>query len=74
MHIAAERKMNSYRQQYDDTQNISFLPAIVTTSTRMHGDFLRVLFLQVRRETRAEAHFTATGMPSKRNQSDSIRF
>ena len=74
LHTAAQRKINSCRQQYAHNQNISFLPAIVTTSTRMHGDFLRVLFLQVRRETRAEAHFTATGMPSKRNQSDSIRF
>ena len=38
----------------------------------MHGEFLRVLFLQAHRET--EAHFTATGMPSQRNQSDSFRF
>ena len=38
----------------------------------MHGEFLRLLFLQARRET--EAHFTATGMPSRRNQSDSFRF
>jgi hypothetical protein len=38
----------------------------------MHGKFLRLLFLQAHRET--EAHFTATGMPSQRNQSDSFRF
>jgi hypothetical protein len=72
LHIAAERKMNSFRQQYPDNQNISFLPAIVITSTRMHDEFLRLLFLQALRET--EAHFTATGMPSQRNQSDSFRF
>ena len=41
--LAAQRKINNYRQQYDDNQNISFLPAIVSTSTRMHGDFLRLL-------------------------------
>ena len=72
LHVAAQRKINSYRQPYADNQNISFLPAITSTSTRMHGEFLRLLFLQARRET--EAHFTATGMPSRRNQSDSFRF
>ena len=39
-------KIAAYRQQYADNQNISFLPAIVSTSTRMHGEFLRLLFLQ----------------------------
>ena len=53
-------------------QNISFLPAIMSTCTRMHGEFLRLLFLQAHRET--EAHFTATGMSSHRYQSDSFRF
>jgi hypothetical protein len=50
----------AYQQQYADNQNVSFLPAIVSTSTRMHGVFLRLLFLQAHRET--EAHFTAAGM------------
>jgi hypothetical protein len=72
LHIAAQRKMNSYRQQYADNQNISFLPAIMSTSTRMHGEFLRLLFLQAHRKT--EAHPTATGEPSQCNQSDSFRF
>jgi hypothetical protein len=68
LRLAAQRKINSYRQQYADNQNISFLPAIMSTSTRMHGEFLHLLFLQ------AEAHLTAVGMPSQRNQSDSFRF
>ena len=72
LHIAAQRKTNTYRQEYAQNQNISFLPAITSTSTRMHGEFLRLLFLQAHRET--EAHFTATGVPSQRNQSDSFRF
>jgi hypothetical protein len=42
--LAAQRKINSYRQQYADNQNISFLPAIMSTSTRMHGEFLLILF------------------------------
>jgi hypothetical protein len=59
LRLAAQRKISGYRQQYDDNQNISFLPAIVSTSTRMHGEFLRLLFLQAHRETKA--HFTAAG-------------
>ena len=38
----------------------------------MHGEFLRLLFPQAHRET--EAHFTAAGLSSQRNQSDSFRF
>ena len=53
LRLAAQRKIISYRQQYADNQNISFLPAIVSTSTRMHGEFLRLLFLQAHRETEA---------------------
>jgi hypothetical protein len=72
MRVAAQRKTNAYRQTYADNQNISFLPAIMSTSNRMHGEFLRLLFLQAHRET--EAHFTAAGLPSQRNQSESFRF
>jgi hypothetical protein len=46
--------------------------ATLSTSTRMHGELLGVLFLQAHRETKA--HFTATGMPSQQNISDSFRF
>ena len=48
--------------------NISFLPAIMTTSSRMHSEFLRLLFLQAHRET--TAHFIATGLPSQQTRSD----
>jgi hypothetical protein len=72
MRLAAKRKINNYRQQYADNQNISFLPAIVSTSNRMHGEFLRLLYLQAHPET--EAHVTATGMPSQRNNADMFRF
>ena len=70
--VAAQRKINAYRQQYADNQNISFLPAIVSTSCRMHGEFLRLLFLLDHLET--EAHFTATGMSSQINNSEALRF
>jgi hypothetical protein len=71
MRVAAQRKTNAYRQTYADNQNISFLPAIMSTSNRMHGEFLHLLFLQAHRET--GAHFTAAGLPSQRNQSESFR-
>jgi hypothetical protein len=72
LRLVAQRKINSYRQQYNDNQNISFLPVIVNTSTRMHCEFLRLLFLQAHWEN--EAHFTAVGMSLQRNQSDSFCF
>jgi hypothetical protein len=72
LRFAAQRKINGYRQQYADNQNISFLPAIVSTSSRMRCEFLPLLFLQAHRET--EAHVTAAGMSSQRNQSDSFSF
>jgi hypothetical protein len=39
-----------------NNQNISFLPAIMTTSSRVHGEFLPLLFLQAHRETTAHFH------------------
>jgi hypothetical protein len=70
--VGAQSEKNSYRQQYTDIQNISFLPAIVSTSTRMHGEFLRLVLLQTHRET--EVNFTAPGMSLQHNQSDSFCF
>ena len=49
-----------------------FSPRCHGTSNRMHSEFLRLIFLQAHRET--EAHFTAAGVPSERNQSESFRF
>jgi len=43
-----------------------------STTTRMHGEFLRLLFLQAHWET--EAHFTAAGMSSQTNNSEALRF
>ena len=58
LRLATQRKINSYRQQYDDNQNIFFLPSILSISTRMHGDFLLLLFLQAQCE-----HWTAIAKP-----------
>ena len=44
MRVAAQRKTNAYKQTYADYQNISFLPAIMSTSNRMHGEFCVFFF------------------------------
>jgi hypothetical protein len=72
MCVAAQRKTNAYKQTYADNQNISFLPAIMSTSNHVHCEFLRLLFLQAHQQT--EAHFTATGMPLQHNQLESFWF
>jgi len=74
LRVAAQRKINAYGQQYADNQNISFLPAMVSTSNRMHDEFLRLIFLKAHQET--EAHFTAdaAGMSSQNYQTDVFRF
>jgi hypothetical protein len=64
LRLAVERKMNSSRQQCADNQNISFLPAIVSTSTRMHGEFMRFFYRPTGRPRRTslplECHRNAT--------------
>jgi hypothetical protein len=40
----------------------------MTTSSRMHDEFLHLFFLQAHRET--TAHFHATGLSSEQNRSD----
>ena len=72
MCVVAHRKTNTYKQTYADNQNISFSPAIMSTSNHMHCEFSYLLFLQTHRET--ETHFTAAGMLSQRNQSESFWF
>ena len=63
LHVAARQKINKHRDLYANNRNITFMPAITSTSSRMHGEFLRLLFLQAHRET--TAHFTAIGMPAQ---------
>ena len=72
MHCGAEVTESSTNKQHHPPessshvqQNISFLPDILSTwtSTRMYGEFLRLLFLQAHRET--ESHFTADGRANR---------
>jgi hypothetical protein len=65
LRLAAQRKVNSYRQQYADNQNISFLPANMTTCSRMHGEFLRLLFLQAPPRDHGALHCHWTAIATK---------
>jgi len=44
LRVAAQRKINAYGQQYADNQNISFLPAIMSTSCRASASFCVFIF------------------------------
>jgi hypothetical protein len=50
---AAADKIRKYRGDYNNRSPsaVSFIPAIVSTSGRLHSEFVRLLFLQSHRET-----------------------
>jgi hypothetical protein len=50
---AATDKIRKYRADYNNNppKVISFIPVIVSTSGRLHSEFVRLLFLQAHRET-----------------------
>jgi hypothetical protein len=45
--------MRKYRADYNNNppSAVSFMPAIASTSWRLHSEFIRLLFLQAQRET-----------------------
>jgi hypothetical protein len=59
---AAADKIRKYRADYNNNppHAISFMPAIASTSGRLHSDFVRLLFLQAHRET--DRFFAASGI------------
>jgi hypothetical protein len=50
---AAADKIRKYRADYNNNppNSISFMPAIASTSGRLHSEFIRILLLQAHRET-----------------------
>ncbi len=48
-----EKWLGLYRADYNNRppSAVSFMPAIASTSGRLHSEFVRLLFLQVYRET-----------------------
>jgi hypothetical protein len=58
----AADKIRKYRADYNNRSpnTVSFMPAIASTSGRLHGEFVRLLFLQAHRET--DRFFAASGV------------
>jgi hypothetical protein len=69
---AADDKIRKYRTDYNNRppSPVSFMPAIASTSGRLHSEFVRLLFLQAHRET--DRFFEASGVQS--TQSTSVLF
>ena len=59
---AAVDKIRQYRSDYNNRPSnaISFMPAIASTSGRIHSEFVRLLFFQAHRET--DRVFAASGV------------
>jgi hypothetical protein len=71
--IAAE-KILKYRADYNNNPPISvaFMPAIASTSGRLHSEFIRLLFLQAHRET--DRFFAASGVQSAQSNRGTFHF
>ena len=72
---AAADKIRKYRADYNNRppSTVSFMPAIASTSGRLHSEFVRLLFLQTHRET--DRFFAASGVQlAQTNPSGQIHF
>ena len=56
--LAAD-KIRNYREPYARNRSLAFLPACMSTSGRIHGEFLRLLYSLADRQ--ASDYFTALG-------------
>ena len=66
---AAADKILKYRADYNNNppQAVAFMPAIASTSGRLHSEFIRLLFLQAHRET--DRFFATSGVqPAQSNR------
>jgi hypothetical protein len=71
---AATDKIRKYRTDYNNRTHsvVSFIPVIPSTSGRLHNEFVRLLFLQVHRET--DRFFPASGVQSAQSTSGFFHF
>jgi hypothetical protein len=71
---AAADKIRKYPADYNNRppSAVSFMPAIVSTSGRLHSEFVRLLFLQAHRET--DRFFAASGVQSAQSTSGCFHF
>jgi hypothetical protein len=70
----AADKIRKYRADYNNrpTSAVSFMPAIASTSDRLHSEFVRLLFLQAHRET--DRFFAASGVQSEQLNGGQFHF
>ena len=70
----AADKIRKYLTDYNNNppNAISFMPAIASTSGRLHSEFIRLLFLQTHRET--DRFFAASGVQSAQSNLGSSYF
>jgi hypothetical protein len=71
---AADDKIRKYRADYNNNlpNAIAFMPAIASTSVRLHSEFVRLLFLQAHRET--DRFFAASGVHLAQSNSGFFHF
>ena len=71
---AAADKIRKYRADYNNRppSAVSFMPAIASTSGRLHSEFVRLLFLQAHRET--DRFFAASGVQPAQTQRGMFHF
>ena len=71
---AADDKIRKYRVDYNNRPPsvVSFMPAIASTSGRLHSEFVRILFLQAHRET--DRFFATSGVQSAQSTSGQFHF
>ena len=67
-------KIRKYRADYNNNPPtvVSFIPAIASTSGRLHSEFIRILFLQAHRET--DRFFAASGVQFAESNSGLFHF
>jgi hypothetical protein len=71
---AAADKIRKYRADYNNRPSnaIFFMPAIASTSGRLHSEFVRLLFLQAHQET--DSFFAASGVQLAQSNSGLFHF
>jgi hypothetical protein len=70
----AADKIRKYRADYNNSppSAVSFMPAIASTSGRLHSEFVRLLFLQSHRET--DRFFATSGVQLAQFDRDQFHF
>ena len=66
---AAADKIRKYRADYNNNNAISFMPAIASTSGRLHSEFVRLLFLQ-----EPDHFFAASGVQLAQHDRDQFHY